>query len=88
MMGAVYHQSSSIKIQDELNVLIWQLLDDEISKAQVHALAGQPPFPGAPPRPAPPPPPCHLPSLSAPTRARSCPLSCSELPGALLANAR
>ena len=54
MIGAVYHQSSSIKIQDELNVLTWQLLDDEISKAQVHALAGQPPFPRAPPRPAPP----------------------------------
>ena len=52
MLGAVGHQSSS-KIQDELNVLMWQLLDDDISKAQVHALAGQPPFPGAPPRPAP-----------------------------------
>jgi len=37
MIGAVYHQSPSIKIQDELNVLTWQLLDDEISKAQVPA---------------------------------------------------
>ena len=52
MASAVYNQSSS-KIQEELDVLIWQLLADDISKAQVHALAGQPPFPGAPPRPAP-----------------------------------
>lgn len=85
MASAVYNQSSS-KIQEELDVLIWQLLGDDISKAQVHALAGHPASPSAPPHPAPA---AVSFALSAPTGgARSCPLSCSELPGALLANAR
>ena len=87
MLQAVGHQSSS-KIQDELNVLMWQLLDDDISKAQVHALAGQPPFPRAPPRPAPAVVSFAQRASQHPRAARSCPLSCSELPGALLANAR